>query len=564
MRKIHYIWAFALLFCACNSNSLDNAAPGEEMVTVRISTDAAPEILPATRTQLNAGRTVTWHEDDAIMFVGANETTKLVNTSPAGPDAVFEGQVPSYDIGDNSNVTNKNAQFVIYPYSENVGEKSKKVKIDGNWCVTNLVLQAVQEMVPGTFGQGYNLSAAAFQWSSNSVRFKNLCGLLCLKLKGNANIQNVEITAPEYISGTFRAWLDGNDYGQSAVFATGFPDDVQGNPRKSRSVTLAAENPIQLNDAPQTFYACVLPYKSAGEYTVTATTVEGFKVSRTVRMEKGVDAAKILDLGEFTIMGPPFDLNQINADADAREVALKRNVEYLDGNYEVIPSASWITASKTDSGMTVRLDSNATGAERNGTIDVVVEGNVQASIPVSQMPYDYYSLMGQYMIGCYDSYLGTIYWMFTLAEGESGKYYDVTLSKATTESAYASYNPKFRIEYSGIGSSLLSLPLPQTLENYDNQAVSFVGAVNDESLCQEEGTGFMLEYTGKDGIHSFNFLPNSFSSLEYGPMTSLSLIKNGIVWHFIAPVYGDMYLKMTLVGSHQGNHDGFIRKDSGN
>ncbi len=556
MKTIHYILGvFALLFCACNNESMDSAAPAEKMVTVRISTNAAPEILPCTRTELN-GLSVTWHTDDKVMFIGQDFIAEMANTLPAGSEATFEGQLPESAIS-NSNSSIGGYQFTLYPYKENAGNRVQRSSSENRPGFMNVVLPSQQELIPDTFGQGYNLSAATFQWQHSAVYFKNLCGLLRINLKGNVSVKSIEVTAPEYVNGTFEAYVDitvkENMCGTGTMYHTYLQDDPRGNPAKSKTVTLAAESPIALTDEPQAFYATVLPYTTTGEYTITAYTAEGQKIVKTVTLDKGVEAGEIRDMGEFELNGQPFDENEIICDAGGREVELNKVVKYAQGGYTAASAEEWITPTVTDNGLLIAVAPNTTGAERSGTVEVTQDGEVTKTIAVKQTTFEYEDFYGQYSL----PYNGG-YWILTLAEGEADKSYEATLVRASA-TEMKDYATTVEIRYNGIGASLLSLLLPQELNDYGTQKVVLAGVTADDELCDAEGIGYDLVYTGNGSIHGFEFVLNTSATHNCGDMAGLALTLDGTVKDNIKPVAER--LSMTLIGHHEGNHDGFVKKE---
>ncbi len=656
MRNIRYITGILVLaFCACTNEAIDVNSPVEEkMVTVRLST-GPDDSDPETRTFLNSDKTIAWEEDDAVMFVGTDVVSRLVNIEPTGPTAVFEGTVPESAINyDNS--PDRGIQFVLYPYSLNTGAKVKKVNASGVMKVENIVLPNRQELIPGTFGQGYNMSLATFRWNTQTIHFRNLCGLLRVNLKGEVEVKSVEIAAPEYINGTFTVKRE-SEFGPRAVFTSALQENAGENPQRSKKAVLEAETPIMLTDQVQSFYATVLPYQTTGEYTITVTTADDETFERKVTLDKGVDAGKILTLdvpeikydisridgsvvdidltsAELGYRGAKPDVSEkpewVDIDITDDKVIFTADVFFgaegrtgevvlTDGTHtaaitirqspvpafasmelqfekeggskdiqmtehlmayladhpgetcEATPSASWITAVVTSTGLTVTVGENNDHA-RDASIDVKAGGELVARLAVSQAnPSDYSRYIGEYELvfkggpADKEAVKDNLTAKFTVTALEDGVSY-----KAVFESKYTSgitCNYAMVLLYNKYsGSNPISLICPQLINEswpvHSAFASCWIRAAkepvtegfrllpdsdNSEVDVTVEGAGFNLRLDEADGTVKFDFVPNKIAQEEGVTGIWFHGIRStgkDIIKDWIRPVSGRDYIRI--------------------
>ncbi len=392
MKKIHFIiMAIALVFSGCTTEEIETPFAGEKMVKIRISTVNPPEIV-GTRTMLDENLDVKWHTGDEIIMVAQNPEGgemlgRLTNVYEDGYEGLFEGEVPK------AWVSNTTIESAVYSYKTTEWATANGYTVSaGDWGrgFSYITLPSQQPMVPGTFARDCNLSAATFELNDDvtQVYFHNLCGLLRVSLKGNADIKSMKITAPSKINGSFS--LNTNYHvGRETEYTL-----ILADKGSSDNVTLMAEEKIGLTSEPQNFYACVLPENikvgsvenagpGAGEYQIAVTTVEGKVVTKTVSVEKGIAAGRYADLGELEVNYTFADVSEAEFDPTGESVELK----YLPsgGDPAVGGVPEWIQYAIADGRIVFTAGMYVGDLVRTADI-TITQGNVSSTVTFSQHP----------------------------------------------------------------------------------------------------------------------------------------------------------------------------------
>ncbi len=399
MKKIHFvIMAVALVFGGCVPEYMkDPSGTSEKMVKIRLSTMNPPEIVD-TRTMLDENFDVKWHHADEVFMVSDNvqnggiKTGRLTNVLEDGYEGLFEGEVPENWLSNNSRET------VLYSYkvsewSAACGETLNET--DWGKSIRGITLPSEQPLVSGTFARHYNLSAATFELNDKStpLYFHNICGLIKLNLKGNADIKKVEISAPGKMNGIFT--LKSNfQTGENTVYTIEMQEKGSAD-----VVTLLSEDGLELTAEPQSFYASVLPENirvgsagnagpGAGEYTVAVTTVEGKVVTKTVSVEKGIVAGRYTDLGEMEVNYTFADADNTVCNLNPAGETVAYNV-FLSSDEPVVEgiTGDWLTSSyDSESGnITFTCGAYLGEGERSETV-TIIQGDHATAITFSQKP----------------------------------------------------------------------------------------------------------------------------------------------------------------------------------
>ncbi len=572
MKKLCSIIFPVLLVVSCVREDIgDVTSPVERYVPVSFRT-LAPDAagLADTRTMLNPDYSVSWHSDDAVAYVSFENPVRLENTFSSGPIAVFEGDVPEKSLVEQE-------QFLVYPYREtDRGEAMMRKRltsgIDGTYVIENIVLPQRQQMVKDSFGQGYNISAAAFSWGDDSsVRFTNLSTLFKVSLKGNAVVKEIAFSSGGPLCGTFQLNYKGPEWEQGKEFELQFQPDLHGNPTLMDRVFLESENGLQLTEEPQSFYFTVFHLPSmtyAGDrWKLTVTTVEGdvFEPElNTVNVYHNAKPSKVTDWGEYTVNGNPFDLQKVICDKKPRGIHIVRT-RYLDYEYDVRASDSWFSVAKEETGFRLEFSENDTGEVREGSVEVISDGQVKTLVPVRQTESGYRDLLGPYVVD--NAELSTLVYLKEAGNGQEDHY---VLEASEQDLVYLTdYTLKFNIIYNGIGRSLLSLPLPQKLDEYNGGRTDYIGripeltgATDDNAsygsvLCSGEGIGFDLEYTRSGAMHLLELVPNTFALGRYNEMNTLFVTLDGMALE----KWGENLILFSVPDSYEGSHDGYTPKN---
>ncbi len=554
MKKIHYIiGALALIACSCSNENLGSVAPAPKMVTVRLSTEESPQIEEATRSML-VNKKVVWHADDAVAYTTkSGKPFKLTNIMPEGPEATFEGQLTE-DVIDGMN------QMVVYPYMD--GLVKYQDNYSGDYGVQNIKLTSSQELLSGSFGQGYNLSVAGIEWGHDEIlHFRNLCALVAVKLKGNIPVTSISIQAPENVCGTFSILKKTGTFGPDAVYR----NVAMGS--NSKTITLTSTDAVELAENAQTFYAVAVPFDGVsckGEWTVSVTDIDGVIHQMAVTTTKAIAAGKITTLGEFKITGSAFSASLVTMDRNANSVELEKT-KYLTGEYTVHSANDWITPSVTEKGIRIDATANTTGAGRNGTVEVKVGGEVVSTITVKQTTYDYYSFIGDYFLSYKNINNASTYAnAFRIDADVEGETYRLTFAK--------NYTYTMKLKYGSDGLGLMSLLLPQeattSQAGYTAQAraakvpasgFTLTAGNYSEIDIAEEGVGYDFILDDSDGRINFTLEPNAKGKSLYGNLGGIWFLStNGseiVINDWIQPAGA-----LVISKRYYGEHEGFTRK----
>ncbi len=382
----------ALAVCGCVRESVDVPAPSEErMVTVRLSTESSPEAFATigSKTVLMDDLGIEWHNGDAIAILSGSDAYKLTNVNPDGPEALFEGEIPEACL-------NRDFKAVIYPYE--VGDFNPRAwgepreTASGNG-IDFIVIPEVQPLVAGSFARGYNFSAATFKFSEEKpLYFRNLTALLGVSLTGNATVTSITVTAPDNINGTFHFETNGLHTGSLMWFKEMVLklDESSLYPGPSNTVTLISEEGVELTKTSQNFYACVFPYKTTGDYSITVETKQGKTFTRTFTVDRGFDTSgltdvigQVLGLGEADLLCSFADLNGQSLDLDptGRE-ALEVVLASMD-TPEVLGMPDWLTYYIDGTRMFMTPEMNLTDASRSAEV-TIRQGDVSGTIEFRQ------------------------------------------------------------------------------------------------------------------------------------------------------------------------------------
>ncbi len=371
MRNIHFIVsALCILLCGCAQENIDSmASAGGDMVTVRLSTDSAPEIFrkPDTRTML-VEDDVHWNKGDGIRVLGTdNLSVTLININETGPEASFEGRIPE-------SAVNTAVKVALYGAAGNtVGVRTG----DSYPGMRMLVMPAEQSLVPGSFDRSCNLSVAAFNiLEIKPLYFKNLGGLINFGLKGNTAVKSVTITAPEDINGTFYYSSEGTGSSIRITEQAFHPSSAlsdAGNPEASPTVKLISEEGIALKESVQEFYACTLPVKTTGDYVLSIETVQGKVIEKTVPVTEMLGAAQILDIGDFEVVYTYLDADgsSIAIDPEGTEPVV---LEYWGTEPTCYSKPDWLDVDIAEGKITIDAELYFGTADRSG--DVVLTDGV--------------------------------------------------------------------------------------------------------------------------------------------------------------------------------------------
>lgn len=260
MKTRLHIWALlpllAVLACTVEKESVQN----EKTVGFKAYLDDSGV---TTRTSLgekdaNGFYPVYWSANDKIKVMAIDgkpgEGREFTLTSGAGTaEGVFNGTLSQSD--------EENVYVAVYPYSTTVS------MVNDEWSQISLTIPQEQRYVPDTFD--INANPAFAVTSNDELHFKNVCGLVQLKLTGNVHVKRIKLhvlNASEPLWGSvqirdLQTVLDGGDIHSWALWLS-----FSGGANESRephldpySLYLNCPEAVQLSDEPTSFYFVVPP-----------------------------------------------------------------------------------------------------------------------------------------------------------------------------------------------------------------------------------------------------------------------------------------------------------------
>ena len=259
----------ALVLCSCAETFV-----GEEIA--RPNNENLPDLTAAfaeagdTRTYIEDGKYLRWHEDDRLTaFYGNTLNRQYKFNGATGDNSGTFSLVPDGMLG-TGNAFDR--IYALYPYNADA-----RITDEG---VISLALPAVQNYAENSFGRGANTMIAVTENVEDTfLAFKNACGYLKLKLYNaeGATIKSIEVkgNSGERLAGAATATIA---FGEAPVLA--MADDA------TTSVTLDCGEGVALGTTAETAteFWFVLPATTFAEgLTITATDTEGkvFKKSTT-------------------------------------------------------------------------------------------------------------------------------------------------------------------------------------------------------------------------------------------------------------------------------------------
>ncbi len=185
--KLCASFILALSAVACTTETI---APetDQEMVTITLSTDGPITVgeAPETKTGLSSDGSVVWKTgDDIALFLWPDTQAyklDIVEESINGSSAKFSGQVPA------ASLEAVQKYLCAYPYSESVTATSATE-------IANVTLPSKTKLASGSFFSGTNVSVATY--ADSKLTFKNVLGLLHIKVTGDFKFKKMKVTAEE-------------------------------------------------------------------------------------------------------------------------------------------------------------------------------------------------------------------------------------------------------------------------------------------------------------------------------------------------------------------------------
>jgi hypothetical protein len=235
--------------------------------------------IESSRTTLGADNSVLWSQGDelAVLAVmndksGGNIGLYTLVEGAGTSSAVFEGELSSYD-----------TYQAFYPV--NMFERGT---ISGQILFMMPPTGAI--FTERSFVDGAN-PMYAVGTATSGLKFKNLCGILELQIKGKGTLSSIKIAAPHALSGYFL--LQGDDTKMWGV--NGYDQYGEVSATLSPAITLS-------ENTPRSVYA-IVPPQTYSQLTVTVTDTEGKSTTVTTNDSVVVERSKITPVTVFTHTG---------------------------------------------------------------------------------------------------------------------------------------------------------------------------------------------------------------------------------------------------------------------
>lgn len=276
MKKYIILLSAVLAAVSCYQKEVDVLKDADSM-----SFTAIMETIAPTKTYLGEESDgkfpVYWSEGDKIkMFVSQHEISdgegyQLDLQSGAGTvESVFSGNVPELPDG-------SLYYYAVYPYSLGASIGGSGPSSDGQspaegtwdpgdgniWELANFVqipLPSVQKYAPNSFGRDYNPALAVSR--DQTLRFKNICGLLRITLTGNVKVGKITVQADNdaalwgVLMARFRWRQKSSEMEFVSYVINGESSNEESNDDRSL-LTLDCEDGVVLSDTPKEFYIVV-------------------------------------------------------------------------------------------------------------------------------------------------------------------------------------------------------------------------------------------------------------------------------------------------------------------
>ena len=259
MKKIFTLLALVpMFFVGCSNFAEQDATPVVDIDVNVLHAGFADD----TRTYVEEGKHLRWHEDDCLTaFYGNTLNRQYKFNGKTGDNSGTFSLVPSDKLGTGNAFA---CIYALYPYNE-----GSRISDEG---VISLTLPAVQNYAENSFGRGANTMIAVTENLEDTfLAFKNACGYLKLKLYNadGATLKRVDIKGNngEKIAGAATATVK---FGEVPVVV--MADDA------TDTVTLDCGEDVTLGATADTATELwiVLPLtKFENGITITATDVDG-------------------------------------------------------------------------------------------------------------------------------------------------------------------------------------------------------------------------------------------------------------------------------------------------
>ena len=313
MKKL--LFALGLLSMSVTSCVQEMVNPQEEQ-DVRVYPEFfVEEVEPydtGVKTSLTEDRRLVWSAGDQLaIFQGSSIADKYqVKDSADGQMNASFSIVREQAGEDDDSFAGVEVEFdtnvALYPYQSGLtcvpvyGAPVDEGE-DGvvGYKITDVVFPAVQSYVPNSFAEeSYMMVSVTSGKSDHTLKFKNVCGVLKLQLKGTAKVRTIELmgNADEPLSGSAII----------TAYSDGTVPTVQMLSTASKTVTLDCGEGVQLNEETPTVFMIALPPTAfATGFTATLTAADGSTGQLSTTKANPVNRSKIKAMPALDVKTTP-------------------------------------------------------------------------------------------------------------------------------------------------------------------------------------------------------------------------------------------------------------------
>ena len=345
------------------------------------------ESMNETKTSMDENNNVLWSEGDQLVsFMKTTLGMKYqIKEEYVGSTTGGFSRVTEESYGDDLKSGNElSHNVVLYPYASTSCVKNDDNETANSYKV-NLNLPETQTYAAGSFGNGsFPMIAVS---SSNELLFKNICGGIKLKFKGEDKIQSIKLESigGEKISGKATVIGYADETAPTTIMVEGGVS----------SVTLDCGDGVQLSDEPTTFIISVPPVVFESGMKITVTDTDGISRELTNTSKNTVKRSTLLTFpvitytqtGVFELAEGALTTYEVKAEGGTVKIPVVTNQDY----HVVIPenAAEWITMIGTkalrEETITLNILGNSTPEARSAEVLVTTTENVALqTITISQ------------------------------------------------------------------------------------------------------------------------------------------------------------------------------------
>lgn len=281
MKRRNLILAAIAMMASCNS-----VEPVVEPAIDRFVSNIEPV---DTKTALSTGNQICWSEGDQIAIFRCTTVADrfALESSAAGKSS---GSFVLVEASKSEAAETLQANVAVYPYSEDY--KCSYHAYSGSFRISNVIFPATQEYRMMSFAPNSLVMAAVSDRDDYNLNFRNVGGVLLLKVKGNEKLMSISVkgNSGESIAGPAEIAINPTDQAVSVTMKDS----------KSRTVTLDCGEGVQLRSQnSEMFYIALPPVEFTNGFTVTLEAESGLTRHFSAIVPNNLGRSKMLVMPEI-------------------------------------------------------------------------------------------------------------------------------------------------------------------------------------------------------------------------------------------------------------------------